>query len=800
MKKFFKVLALFLTICISFSLNLNSAYSAEPKITLIKNIDTTIYIKQSYTLPKMVVAIMSNGTNQKVAVTWNQNNASTNKTGTFQFKGTVKGYNKKVLLTMKVVATPKYQDPELARAVSLGIGSYKKNGTVTYKQLFGMLDNVVALTNPKIVPKWKTQYLDARKSNKKMLRQEGMLAIFYAAKALGQDYYTMNYDWGKIHNQIGDSAWEDFSWNYPLFPDWNQEAKIGDNDWNNMTTAYFYSFGRYSLYSDASIFDFDPVSVSMNPSKSFSYEDALRAVLRLHDSGIQVTKRSPSEKDKFILSHADDRRNTILNSESSVKITGTAYYVSNSGNDNNDGKTPKTAWATIAKVNSMSLRSGDGIFFERDGLWREIPIKRSDITYSAYGQGAKPKIYGSPENGTGEEKWSLLKGTKNIWVFYKELYDVGGIVFNEGAEWATRIIGIWNGKQYVESTDPSTPININKLDNYKFFHEVDYTGYSTQESGRSLDRKGKLYLRCDDGNPGKLYSTIEFLSNPTQQENGGGLALLEVVDNCVVDNLCIMYGCELGIMAEGNAIVQNCEVGWIGGCISGFNGVWLGVDATAVVRAGDGIVHTKGSDGKIINNYVHHTYDNGLIEETGPWFSEEERNANNLLIKGNLVEKCAGGVYVVDWASIHTNSYDLPLFDNILIEDNYILDTNYGWSHQGLDEEWGIPGEFSAFSVGFGFPDKCSSRIVVKNNVFYLSKYGIVGGKPYVLGDQEKAISYSVKFSGNTYVQNTCGILAEWGTADDGNETKKYYYNLYAQNTVKKILGDYTGVLIESNK
>jgi hypothetical protein len=261
-----------------------------------------------------------------------------------------------------------------------------------------------------------------------------------------------------------------------------------------------------------------------------------------------------------------------------------------------------------------------------------------------------------------------------------------------------------------------------------------------------------------------------------------------------------MYGCELGIKMEGNSIVQNCEVGWIGGCVSNFSGVWLGVDSVAIVRAGDGIVHTKGSNGKILNNYIHHTYDNGLVEETGPWINEEERYAKNLSMKGNLVEKCSGGVCIADWASIHEASYNRPLYDNIMIEDNYIMESNYGWSHQELDEDWGSAGENSNCSIYFGFPDRCCSGIVVKNNIFYLAKYALVGGKPYVLNNQEKAISYSVKFSGNSYVQNTCGILAEWGPADNENETKKYYYNLYAQNTVKNILGDHTGILLESNK
>lgn len=49
---------------------------------------------------------------------------------------------------------PTYKDSELARAVSLGIGTYQKNTTITYKTFFKMLDKVVSLANPKALSDW----------------------------------------------------------------------------------------------------------------------------------------------------------------------------------------------------------------------------------------------------------------------------------------------------------------------------------------------------------------------------------------------------------------------------------------------------------------------------------------------------------------------------------------------------------------------------------------------------------------------------------------------------------------------
>lgn len=88
---------------------------------------------------------------------------------------------------------------------------------------------------------------------------------------------------------------------------------------------------------------------------------------------------------------AEERKNAILATESDYStITGTKYYVSPNGDDNNDGTSPETAWKTINKAVKSPLKAGDGILLERGGVWREKFTARQGITYSAYGEGAKP--------------------------------------------------------------------------------------------------------------------------------------------------------------------------------------------------------------------------------------------------------------------------------------------------------------------------------------------------------------------------------------------------------------------------
>ncbi|MDA3731819.1 S-layer homology domain-containing protein [Niameybacter massiliensis] len=52
-----------------------------------------------------------------------------------------------------------------------------------------------------------------------------------------------------------------------------------------------------------------------------------------------------------------------------LMMGGTTYYVSNAGDDNNDGTTPQTPWATVEKVNEQVFLPGDQILFKAGDVW-----------------------------------------------------------------------------------------------------------------------------------------------------------------------------------------------------------------------------------------------------------------------------------------------------------------------------------------------------------------------------------------------------------------------------------------------
>jgi parallel beta-helix repeat protein len=94
-------------------------------------------------------------------------------------------------------------------------------------------------------------------------------------------------------------------------------------------------------------------------------------------------------------------------SDSQIGITKASspnFYVSPSGNDNNNGTSSSTPWRSLQKVNSTSFPSGSVIAFEQGGEWYgELRVSSSNITITSYGTGEKPKIHG----------WKTLTGWVN---------------------------------------------------------------------------------------------------------------------------------------------------------------------------------------------------------------------------------------------------------------------------------------------------------------------------------------------------------------------------------------------------
>ncbi len=452
---------------------------------------------------------------------------------------------------------------------------------------------------------------------------------------------------------------------------------------------------------------------------------------------------------------AEAKKNAVLNTPNMdiSKIKGTVYYVSNNGDDNADGKSPATAWKTAKKTTTAGLQPGDAVLFERGGLWRERFKASAGVTYSAYGEGKKPTFYGSPENGTGADNWTLMEGTTNIWVYKNELIDVGAIICDNG-----KVIGLkevpdqlTEGVFTVRGTKGATPFDIKTElnENHEFFSEVRTTKSLTTTTG-------KLYFRCDEGNPGALFSQIEFNIKGNVISNGG--------NNCTFDNLCVMYTGTHGIGSgtTKNLTVTNCEIAWIGGTIQHYK-------SGTVVRLGNGVEIYGGCDGYLVdNNYIWQCYDAGATHQFSSG-GNENISMYNICYSNNIIEDCIYNIeYFTGTPDVITAVRDGK---NFVIRDNILRRSGYGWGNQRPDvntsahvKSWGHRNEYE------------KGTYIIENNIFDRSSWKL-------LQTAADYASWCPVYKNNTYVQYIDGGLCEHATVNAK-------YDCYAEETIKYDMGD----------
>ncbi len=304
----------------------------------------------------------------------------------------------------------------------------------------------------------------------------------------------------------------------------------------------------------------------------------------------------------------------IRNTESDLSgVTGKCLYVSESeGNDDNDGLSEKTPFRSVRKA-TITACAGDAVLLKRGDLWRTPFTAKGGVTYSAYGNGAKPVIYGSPKNGACPEDWFLVYENKEtgalIWQYRNtHMTDVGAIFFNDCEGWGRKELPACNGARFVCTEDKSKEYDFREgLDeNLKFFHAANSVVCNKEID--AVTSTGPIYLRCDNGNPGKVFRSIEFNPKVHGIKIGG--------DDITVDNLCIKFVGSHGISSGTvkNLTVRNCEIGYIGGSIQSYNA--NGTKGNFATRYGNGVEVYGGCDGYVIDNcYIYQCYDAGVTHQ-----------------------------------------------------------------------------------------------------------------------------------------------------------------------------------------
>ena len=403
----------------------------------------------------------------------------------------------------------------------------------------------------------------------------------------------------------------------------------------------------------------------------------------------------------------------------------TAYYVSfNSGNDENDGKSPEKAWKTVERVNRGAYVTGDVVYFKRGEEWRGNTLTaKPGVSYSAYGEGEKPILNMSPYDGAKHGTWTLVDGTTNIYL-YSETFknDIGSISFNNRTFreiYAQKMCYDWkDGKAYdrggkvayVETKD----FLANMKNDLDFWHDCAGPNVSAKTGA------GQLYLRSDKGNPAERFTNIEF---------NNGIHAISVANNVTIDNITVIHAGRHGISSGTvtNLRVQNCTFEWIGGSMQNYSG-------GSFTRFGNAVEVYGGCDGYIVDNcYITDVYDAGVTHQVSD-SSDGDYVMKNVTYSNNVILHC---VYSIEHfnrqpAKGGTTRYLV----NILYKDNIC--------------------RFAGDCFGYTRPDKsvCShirsgnlvdtANFVIEGNIFDRSTNSLF--RLFPGGDQE------IQWKNNTYI------------------------------------------------
>lgn len=353
-----------------------------------------------------------------------------------------------------------------------------------------------------------------------------------------------------------------------------------------------------------------------------------------------------------------------------AELFATNYYMDAIyGNDQNDGTSPYYAWQSIDKVNQAKLLAGDSVLFKRGQTFRGnlFPVSGSasgNITYGAYGKGAKPKVLGSIALNSSSD-W--VNNGENIWCSAKHsriATDVGNIIFNHEAFCGIKVKDV-------------SELNAQG----EFWYDKDLESV-------------KIY---SVSNPASFYSDIEVaLTRNIINENNCSYVTYE--------NLDLRYGAAHGIGGANthHIWIKDLNISWIGGgYLPGFG--------DGKVRYGNGVEFWSAAHDNIVERCsLNQIYDAALTVQGQETYAYE---TYNIYFRNNLVNNSEFSYELWGRPAI---SY----LHDIYFENNTCLNAGFGWGHAQRPDVNGT------HIMIWGFSAK-SDNVYIRNNIFSQSSdYG----------------------------------------------------------------------------
>ncbi len=460
-------------------------------------------------------------------------------------------------------------------------------------------------------------------------------------------------------------------------------------------------------------------------------------------TGAKITSDDPVilEIDK----KADAKLKEIEDYPDNVKVEGTTYYLSNEGDNKADGTTPETAKKDYDAIR-FEIKEGDAVLFRRGDIFRGQIGLVSGVTYGAYGEGVKPRLYGSRD---GLEREWVATSDPDIYEYTGITGDYSNIIFNNG--------------EYI-----GRPVQ---------------TRANLKKKALNVFLGSRLTIYSPDGNPGEIFHNIEIVDGYCLMVGNG-----KALKNIKLQNLCMMY---TGVHFLGTlGPVYGME---IEGCIMGYCGgrdLYRGAAATSLGNCVE--FWSVAVDINIHDNYFFQAFDAALTHQ-GPTSvnpdSEQVRATNytNIHYEDNL---CEFNTY--DFEAFSCRSVAMQkkspngtfTYNDVYIRGNITRYTGWGWGSldrpdknvytvfkYDAEGEQDENGKFTNLHVkplyiennifdrsrksvlGISTPEFNKANMILNNNQFVQPKNAKIAGGLTLKDDYMSYINSHYTASGNTFIE-----------------------------------------------
>ena len=357
------------------------------------------------------------------------------------------------------------------------------------------------------------------------------------------------------------------------------------------------------------------------------------------------------------------------------------YYISPNGNDANDGLSPATAWRTLGKLRSATLKEGYPVLLERGNTFRETlhvaraGSKNTPFAISAYGEGANPIVSGADvvtawkSEGSGRYSAALKTSPQRVWHADKELVRGEHNSLSEGQ------FAHHSGRLYVRLAKNRSPQSAHIEASVRESAVRDAVGYDHVHIENIVGEKTNGSSRHD----------AVFSAHPSS-------------DHWTLKNSVARYGAANGFFGE--------------------QGSAKGVGSHLLIQSSEAAHNTKRgavaagyrSTNQVFNGlYSHHNHGDGLLINSKNGVLKNSRlNHNGNMVGGNPKH----GFYMYPW---NGGAANWQIFDNELVGNR-----ESGGRIAGVDTQF-FRNSVSESRYGIFVVDNDGSNSghIIENNLFF---------------------------------------------------------------------------------